>query len=253
MRSGIYHEGKIYETDGVNAIDTHDPANVVFLSPIGRPAAVRCFESFSPLPGEWDLSYFYINPAGIKGPDSTIELAPGVEELGLEIRIGAVLQDSGISLDPKESDGFILGYTFFLVFTDRSGSDTMDGSLLEAMPARWTEMRDTGALISPFVVTPEELAELRESQSRANFAWKYQLYINDKQIEMPGNMTFDQGMDELLALASRRSPVGAGEVITWPALPTADLATSSLERNLIPGDKIRVVIEGLGALTGRIG
>lgn len=247
-RSGIFHEGKVYETDGQNAIAIHDPANIRFLSPIGRPAALRCFESYEALPGEWGVSYFFLNPANLRGPNETFDLPPAVEELGIEVRVAAVLQDAGLNVEPAESDGFILGYTFVALFVDRAAE--REGA---PHPARWAELRDLGGFVAPFVVTPDELDDYRDQEARSRFTWKYKVSVNDEELPLGGTFGSDYGMDDLLILASRRAPVGAGEIIAWPALPLPELADTSLGRDLVPGDRFRVVVEGLGAITGQVG
>ncbi len=243
-RSGVFHEGKVYETDGVNALGAHDPAQVRFISPIGRPPVVRCFESYQAGPGEHALSYFYLNPTLLRGPEDTIEVPPTVEQLDIEVRAIGIVQESGLMIDPAEADGFILGYAFMVVLVDRELSGTST--------EHWTSSRDLGAWVSPFVVTPEELNDYLASESRSRFKWSYQVWVNDQPIEDKGQFESDYSFSDLLYLGSRRSMVSTGEALTWPVLPKLDIELSRHGQNLLPGDSIRVVIDGLGAVTGRL-
>lgn len=248
-RSGIYHEGKVYETDGQNAIGVHDPANVRFLCPIGRPPVVRCFESYQAGPGEHALSYFFMNPGLLQGPDGTIEIPPTVENLDLEVRVFGVSQDSGLMVDEKEADEFLLGYGFMVVLVDRE----LAGSSMEVSSEHWSAARDVGAFVSPFIVTPEELTVQLVRESKSKFAWNYEISVSGDSIADRGTFESDYAFSDLLFLGSRRSALSTGEVVAWPALPKPDMELSRIGRFLIPGDTLRIVVEGLGAVTGRIG
>lgn len=247
IRSGLFHEGKVYETDGQNAIAVHDPANVRFLSPVGRPSVVRCFESYQAGPGEHALSYFFMNPTVVAGPGATVEVPPSVENLDLEVRVFGVTQDSGMMIDEAESDGFLLGYGFMVVLVDRDlSAPGMGGEY-------WASSRDVGAFVSPFIVTPEELTLQLVRESKSKFEWTYEISVEGETIADKGQFGSDYAFSDLLYLASRRSAVSTGEVVTWPALPKPDIELSRLSRYLMPGDAIKVVVEGLGAVTARIG
>ncbi|MFM9873582.1 MAG: fumarylacetoacetate hydrolase family protein [Fimbriimonadaceae bacterium] len=247
-RTGVFHEGKIYETDGQSAAGIHEPANVQFLSPIGQPPAVRLFEQFEMASGEWIMSYFFMNPAQLKGTNDSLSMPPQVEELGFEIRVAGVLQDGDQMIEPKEAERYLLGYTFMLCFTDRSLQLESDSS-----PAMWTESHDIGALLSPFLITPDEMSAYLIRETKSGFQFVYSIYINEIPIIVERTFSFDVEFYDLLQRASLRSPLNTGEVVAWPSLPIPDLETTDLERNIEPGDKIRVVIEGLGAITSTVG
>lgn len=244
IRSGVYHEGTVYETDGVNAIGTHDPSQIRFVCPVGRPPVVRCFESYQAGPGEHALSYFYLNPGLLYGPEATIEIPPTVESLDLEIRVAGVVQESGMMIDAAEADGFILGYTFLAVLVDKD----LGGNSTE----HWSSSRDLGAWVSPFLVTPEELNDHLASESRSRFNWGYQVFVNDQPIEDKSTFESDYSFSDLLYLGSRRSMVSTGEVLTWPSLPKVDIELTKHGQNLMPGDSVRIVVDGLGAVSGRL-
>lgn len=247
-RTGVYHEGKIYETDGTSAAGIHDPANVVFLSPIGQPPAVRLFEESEVSPGEFILSYFFMNPAQLKGTNESLSMPPQVEQLGIELRIAGVLQDGDQMIDRNEAERYLLGYTFLLCFTDRSLQQEAGLS-----PGVWTESHDIGALLSPFLVTPEELSGYLVRETKSAFQFVYSLYVNNVPIVEEVAYAFDVEFYDLLQRASLRSPMGTGEVVAWPPLPLPDLESTPLGRQLEPGDKIRVVVENLGAVTSTVG
>jgi 2-keto-4-pentenoate hydratase/2-oxohepta-3-ene-1,7-dioic acid hydratase in catechol pathway len=247
-RTGVYHEGKIYETDGHTAEGIHDPANIVFLSPIGTPPAVRLFDSFENIAGESLLSYYFMNPNQLKGTNETLGFPPQVEQLGIEIRICGVLQDGDQMIEPAEAEKYLLGYALMLCFVDQSLQEEADHH-----PAIWTEAHDIGAILSPLLVTPEELSEYLVRETKSSFQWIYNLYINEEPILEDRVFAHDVSFYDLLQRASVRSAMSTGEVVAWPPLPLPDLTATSLGRPIEPGDKVRVVVQGLGAITSTIG
>ena len=224
VRSGIFHEGQVYETDGENALGVHDPANVRFLSPIGRPPVIRCFESYQAGPGEHALSYFFANPTILQSPEGTIELPPSVDQVDLEIRVFGVSQDNGLMIEGSEAEGFLLGYGFMVVLVDRE----LSGSSAEVSPEHWTSARDIGAYVSPFVVTPEELTEQLVPDSGSKYSWSYEINVGGEPIADKGKFESDYAFSDLLFLSSRRSAISTGEMVTWPALPKPDIELSRL-------------------------
>lgn len=220
----------------------------MFLSPIGQPPAVRLFEESEVSPSEFILSYFFMNPAQLKGTNESLSMPPQVEQLGIEIRIAGVLQDGDQLIEPKEAERYLLGYTFMLCFTDQSLQQEAGLS-----PAVWTESHDIGALLSPFLVTPEELSGYLVRERKSAFQFVYSVYVNNLPIVEEVAFAFDVEFYDLLQRASLRSPLATGEVVTWPPLPLPDLETSKLGRQLEAGDKIRVVVESMGAVTSTVG
>lgn len=246
-KTGVYHEGKVYETDGQSAAGIHEPANITFIAPIGTPPAVRFFEQFDS-EGGYFLSYFFMNPAQLKGTHDSLSMPPQVEELGIEIRIAGVLQDGDQLIEPQEAEKYILGYTFLLCFVDRTLQTEADGH-----PAIWTESHDIGALISPFIVTPEEMSAHLVRETKSSFNWVYSIFVNEVPIVKDRQYAFDTEFYDLIQRASLRSPLATGEVIAFPTLPIPDFTGTELGRELEPGDKVRVVVDGLGAITSTIG
>ncbi|ARU40848.1 hypothetical protein CCB80_06695 [Armatimonadetes bacterium Uphvl-Ar1] len=246
-RTGVYHEGKVYETDGQSAAGIHEPANITFIAPIGTPPAVRLFDQFD-ADGGYFLSYFFMNPAQLKGSNESLSMPPQVEELGIEIRIAGVLQDGDQLIEPQEAEKYILGYTVMLCFVDR----TLQAEA-ENHPAIWTESHDIGALLSPFIVTPEEMSAHLIRETKSGFNWVYSIFVNEKPIVEERQFAFDVEFYDLIQRASLRSPLATGEVIAFPSLPIPDFTATELGRELEPGDRVRVVVDGLGAVSSIIG
>ncbi|MCB0826422.1 MAG: fumarylacetoacetate hydrolase family protein [Armatimonadetes bacterium] len=240
-RSGIYHEGRYYETDGQNAIGVHEPNVVRLLSPIGQPPAYRAFDAIEGGPTEGTLFYHYLNPAGLQGTETEIVLPPAVLEADFEVRIGAVIQDKGLALDPREANGFILGYLITCVITDARRIDESIGA----------QPRDVGLLAGPFLVTPDDLGGHLTGESQSNFVWPYEISINGTTIQKASYQS-DYEMTNLLVQATETSSINVGEIVSWPPLPKPRLSETEIGRGMMPSDKVLIRIEGLGALTFRV-
>ncbi len=166
--------------------------------------------------------------------------------MGIEVRVGGVVKDSGALIEEREAESFILGYTFLVCLVDLSRPDRDD-------PHNWSKSRDLGMIAANFVVTPEEMADYLVRESRTQFQFGYSVFVNSEKIDGPTDYVFDRSFAELLSRASQGAGVTAGEFVAWPSLPFPNLEETNLGRGLMPGDQVRVVIEGISAAIGRIG
>jgi hypothetical protein len=129
-RAGIFHDGKIYETDGEKALGVHAPEAVELLTPIGHAASLRLFSS--------DGTFVYGN-AGAIGPPEFSVLFSETGSAGCDVFLGCVLGGSDRDCSLEEASALVLGYTVLVGFSDgRPGYGP-------------------GSVLGPFVVTPDEL------------------------------------------------------------------------------------------------
>lgn len=243
VRSGIFHEGNVYETDGTQALGIHDPQDVHLLAPLGSAPSLRLFDVYDATANEGRLGYIYANPNLITGPDTQIEVPGNVQEMGVEIRIAATVSALATHVASKEAPGLILGYTPLLILTDISRS---------ADVARLAQFRDVGMAAGPYMVTPDELGQHLAGGSQTNFQWGYTLQVNEHVV---AKSVFESDFDfsDLLSFASETCPVFPGDLIAWPPLPVPDLDTTELGRNLSSPDTISLTIDGIGTLQTRLG
>lgn len=227
-RSGIFHDGRIYETDGKQAIGVHDPSKVRFLAPIGTPPAVRFFDRGP----DGLLAYRYGNPAAFLDPRSEIDAPPGMTELDLEVRLGVVTGESGEQIDAEEAESFVLGVTIVLAFF---GPEFMASDPVRA--------RDLPSIVGPLLTTPDDLAEVT--------ALEVAVFVGEEE-RIRIQVASGYPAAEMLALASRNVPVRAGELLLAPPLPLPRLGVTPLGRCLLPRDEFRVVVDPLGGVGGLI-
>ncbi|MBS1707339.1 MAG: fumarylacetoacetate hydrolase family protein [Armatimonadetes bacterium] len=246
-RSGIFHDNRVYETDGDKAVGIHEPSAFHLLSPLGQATAVRVFETVADGAGERYLTYGYRHPGLVKGPISEIEMAPDVDGLDFDVHVAAVVSASGMSVEEQEAAGFLLGYTLVIAFNVPAvvEDDQMRGG--SGAPGR-----DAGMVMGPFIVTPEEISDYLVAGETDVYAWPFQVRVGEE-VVAGGIVEAWPGFSTLVAQSTLVGAVAAGEVLVWPALPKPSLDTSALGRLLLPSDRVTFMVEGLGTLVAKVG
>lgn len=238
LRSGIYYDNRVYETDGENAIGLHELGKVRLLAPLGRPPSWRSFDLVN-VSGEAQLTYRYRNPIALADPVSEIDAPSGSLDLEPELRLAIVVGDRGERIEPEEAAAFVLGATLLLGFV---AADVAEEEATMGLPD--TRSHDLPALIGPFVVTPDEVQSMGGT-------FKVELQVNGHtqcRIESP----LAAGFAEVLGAATRSLPVAPGDLIALPAFELPRLVTTQLGRALRPGDSVLATVEDLGALSAKI-
>lgn len=232
-RSGIFHENRLYETDGQNPIGVHDLGKVVLLPPVGRMASVRVFD-YDAL---GSLSYRYQNPSGCLGPMGELDAPAHIKALEFEARLGAIVKDLGESLDLEEAHEFILGYTLMIGFF---GVDIAEKDPLSALA------HDLPFGLGPFLSTPDQV----QFKPGEPIKLESTIKINGEPLFQG---TLEQpSFEELLVAASRGIPVVPSDLILGPALQRPSTRNSALNRPIRPGDSIQFIAAPFGALTLKV-
>lgn len=229
-RSGIFHDSRVYETQGMNAVGVHDLSRITFLPPIGMPHVLRAFDRYG---DAW--AYSYRNPSAIVGPMAEIDYPGLVRTLDVELRVGIVVKDRGEQIDREEAHEFVLGYTLALCFAGHELANP-DTPLLGGAPF------DHPIGVGPFLTTPDVF----DPSIEAAYVFKVngEPLFETKKLGDP--------FEELLVAASTTLPVSAGELLLGPAMERPSLKNSKLGRALRPGDSVQFGTESLGMLTLRI-
>lgn len=221
VRSGIFHEGRVYETDGQNAIGVHDLGRVDFLPPVSLPPTLRVFDR--------NGEFAYRNSAVFLGPLAELDVPAG--DVDFEVRVAAVLKDSGGRMTSEEATDFILGYVMFIgFFADdqlRSGAQTA--------------AFDVPFAIGPFLTTPDSVVVGEQ------FVTKLAVKINGE--VMHESEHSHSKFEEMIVRASRSNEVRAADLIAGPTLMKPPVLESKLGRYLRPGDTVQAGTESLGMLT----
>lgn len=242
-----------------------EPAGLRLRAPIPRPPAVRDFLAFeehlrnagkalgrTEVPPLWfeQPVFYFTNPAAIRGPDEDIAIAPGSTAFDYEVEVAAVIGRGGADLAPAEAEAHIAGYT---ILCDWSARDLqMRESTIGLGPVKG---KDTATSLGPVLVTPDEL----EPHRRGNgYALTMRGSVNGQHYGGGSWADIHWSFGQMLAYASRGTElrpgdvIGSGTVGTGCILELSGLHGSERYPWLQPGDTVRIEVEQLGVVTGRI-
>ena len=238
-RTGIFHDGQIYETDGERALGTHRPGDVQLLAPVAHAPSVRRFDAFAVRNGV--PRFEFGNPATIIGPEKEVRFPDDAAKMDFEIQIAAVIGTSESDLHPGEADDYILGFAILNSWNVRDADR-------QGTPKAW----DFGASLGPFLVTPEELADKITSKVGGNqYDLNMKALVNGEVVASANLSAMQYSFGELIAEASRGARVNEGDVIASGCAPGGSLL--QLEKEFLkPGDDVTIVVERLGTLMNRV-
>jgi 2-keto-4-pentenoate hydratase/2-oxohepta-3-ene-1,7-dioic acid hydratase in catechol pathway len=238
VRSGVFYDNRVYETDGENAIGLHELGKVRLLAPLGQPPSWRAFD-WVRAGGEDVLAYRYRNPVALTGPTAEVDAPAGSDDLGFELRLALVVGDRGERVEAEEAPGFVLGATLVLAFL---AGDMAEEDASMGLPD--TRSHDLPALIGPFLVTPDEVDSL-------GGVFRVEVSANGH-VQSRTEAGLPLSPVEAVVAASRSLPVVQGDLLALPPFGLPSLASTHLGRSLRPGDTVVAAVEGLGALCATI-
>ncbi|MGM7669876.1 fumarylacetoacetate hydrolase family protein [Microbacterium sp. A93] len=247
-------------------------SEVSLLAPL-VPAAVRDFAVFEehvegmsadengqPRVGEaWYESptFYFTNPHQIFGTGQQIT-PPATERLDFELEVavvvGGVAGRPGTDLDTHAAAEHIFGYT---IMNDWSARDIQAAEMRGHLgPAKG---KDFATSLGPWIVTADEMAGYLTAEGF--LAVRAEVYVNDALVgeDLVSNMAWT--FPELLVYASRASRVVPGDVLGSGTVGNGGCLGELWGKaggELVPpplqeGDTVRMVVEGLGELSGSVG
>jgi fumarylacetoacetate (FAA) hydrolase len=244
-RSGIYHDGKVYETDGERAIGIHEPGSLSLLTPLGTPPSLRLFQTYRRPSGEEGLTYRFANVTGLAGPNGEIEVVVGSRPLDFDAHVVGIVSERADMVEAHEAAEFVLGYALLIQLFD---ADLAEEERALEIPIGASH--DFGGALGPYLTTPDDLTEFTLGSDPTEFVWNYRIRVNDD--EVAAGTSEGAPFSSLLLAASAGHAVSAGEVLGWPALAKPPLIESPLGRELLPADRLEVAVDGLGTLVARV-
>lgn len=246
-------------------------ADVTLLAPL-IPASIRDFVAFeehvegvsasvagkSEVPPEWYQAptFYFTNPHTVLGPGEPVS-PPVTERLDFELElaavIGAVPASDGVNLTADAAASHIFGYT---IMNDWSARDLQSREMKVRLgPAKG---KDFGMSLGPWIVTADEFEPYLDSEGFLTV--RAEVYVNDELIgeDLVSNMGWPFG--ELVAYASRNSRVVPGDVLGSGTVGNGGClgelwgrAGELVPPPLLEGDEVRMVVEGIGELSARVG
>jgi 2-keto-4-pentenoate hydratase/2-oxohepta-3-ene-1,7-dioic acid hydratase in catechol pathway len=241
--------------------------DVRLLSPI-EPASVRDFSVFEQH-GEGAVKFFagldakvqdawyegpafyFSNPHATTGPGDVIEPPAVHSGLDLELEVAAIVGRRGRNVPVEEAGAYIAGYTIFNDWSER------DIAAREArLPFGFHKTKDFANTFGPWIVTPDELEPHRDCD---RFDLRMTASVNGNELGSDTLASMAWSFEELVHFAARGAWIAPGDVIgsgTCGSGCLFELWGRNQAKDpppLLPGDEVRLEVEGIGTLTNTIG
>lgn len=269
LARGLAATGELFEAVA-DAAGT--PLREVRLRAPLAPASVRDFVAFeehvegvsagvegkSHVADEWyeAPTFYFTNPHTILGP--TDEVSPPVTErldfeLEVAVVVGATDSADGANLTADAASRHIFGYT---IMNDWSARDLQAREMKVRLgPCKG---KDFGTTLGPWIVTADELAGFVDADGF--LAVRAEVYVNGSLVGEDLVSNAGWTFPEFVAYASRNSRVVPGDVLGSGTVGNGGCLGELWGRNqevtpppLRAGDEVRMVVEGIGEITGRVG
>lgn len=233
IRSGMVYGGKVYETDGAEAIGVHEAADIRPLCPIPVPPSVRVFRSDSEGEG-----FYYVNPGAVIGPSQIVELPDLGSRYVIRPYLAAAVAGTGYQLAIEEAEAMVLGLTLVNLIT------AID---IEAKESQVGRSHDFGIAMGPVITTPDDLDDVMV-MTKNGILYKLECSVKVNQVET-ATANFEEfpiSIVEAVRLASETCTLRPGDVFcVGPIFDDEACMVSS-------GDEFQFTMERLGALSTKI-
>ncbi len=234
------------------------------LPPI-QPTSVRDFMTFeqhllpivqrqgaASLPAVWyelPIGYFS-NAATVRGPHDPIDVPGGCHDLDFELEIGAIVGRTARSVRAEDAAEYLSG---FVILCDWSARDLQ----LHEMGGRLGPFKgkDFASSLGTLFVTPDELSDVRDGNG---YRLSMETAVNGAGYGTGSWAEASWSFEELLSYASWNGAVEAGALLgsgTCRGGCIAELAARHSPEEypwLVPGDRVRLTVERLGAVEATI-
>lgn len=226
-RSGIYHEGRFYETDGTNAVGVHETSDAQLLTPVRIPVLCRMTARSSET---W--SYSFADPAAMAATGEPLDAGTG--PVALELRVAAVCGGP-----EEEGRTAILGYVPIVTMVRPALQAQLESLGLPTGPAF-----SGGTWLGPFIVTQEGLSEAVQDSEGDRLRIDAVATLDDWEatFEDIAPIRFREVVEEC-EMAGRLRP---GELVGGP------VRTIQPPSGFVPGDRCPVDCGPLGVVVAAI-
>lgn len=253
IKSGFVHGGKVYETDGSNAIAVYDWADTRLLTPIGLAPSVRLFDTVTN-ESDWsgmsegrhaktDFTFAYLNPSTVIGPQTETMPVSVSENIGFKACLGIIVAASATLLTPDEAEDAIIGMTLVNIFF-AADIDRME-RVRGAPPGR---SHDLGIAIGPAITTLDECEEaaMHHAEGKA-YQFVISATVNDVEAGKWDTSELPFTPAEAVSFASESCAIRSGDLVC------ITLGEGTVNTGLETGDTVKLISDRLGTLANRIG
>jgi fumarylacetoacetate (FAA) hydrolase len=238
-----------------------DPVDLELGPPILRPTSLRDFYAFEghvrtawerrgqPVPEAWyRIPVFYFsNVSEIRGPNEPVWAPDRSVELDYELEVAALIDTPARDLPPERAEEAIGGYA---ILNDWSARDLQrEETTVRLGPAKG---KDFASSIGPWLVTPDELADIRAAKG---YALAMTATVNGAETSRGSWSDIHFSFGEMVARACADARLGPGDVLGSGTGGTGcllEVKDGTLGRYLEPGDEVLLSVERLGELRNPI-
>lgn len=230
----------------------HSLDEVKLLAPVPEPPAYRDFMTYEghanraianiarpdfELPEYWYEvpGYYFGNTGTFRGPGDAVRRPAGCEWLDFELELAAVIG----------ADQQLAGFT---ILNDWSARDTQAREA--ALGGLGSKAKDFATSLGPWLVTPDELP-----YENGKLQLGGRVELNGEVITETTTELQHFGFDQMLAHAALDSRLRPGDVLASGTLDygcIAEMGPPKEQRWLQPGDRVSLIVEGLGELQNTI-
>jgi fumarylacetoacetate (FAA) hydrolase len=203
-----------------------------------------------PVPEAWyRLPIFYFsNTSEMRGPGDPVWAPRDSNELDYELEICALIDTPVRDLPAARGEEAIGGY---MLLNDWSARDLQrDETTVRLGPAKG---KDFASTIGPWLVTPDELADVRQGKG---YGLTATATVNGQELSRGTWSDIAHSFGEMIARASADVRLVPGDLIGSGTVGTGCLLEireeSGFGRWLQPGDEVTLKVERLGELTSPI-
>jgi 2-keto-4-pentenoate hydratase/2-oxohepta-3-ene-1,7-dioic acid hydratase in catechol pathway len=238
VRYGLVEEDRVLLLEGdpfgryTVGPDRLNLKEVQLLAPC-RPSKIVCVgvnyrahadEMDKPLPSAPLI--FLKPPSAVLDPGGQIRYPKTVQRVDFEGELAVVIGKKASGIRPEEADRFIFGYTCFNDVTARE---------LQKLDGQWTRAKgfDTFAPVGPWVVTGLDPRKL-----------SVESYLNGERRQSGNTADLIFPVGNLVSFISQVMTLYPGDLIST--------GTPSGIGPMKPGDRVEVVIDGIGRLTNTV-
>ena len=257
-QQALLHAGE----DAIRSPDsTHALADVRLRPPIPNPPSIRDFASFRqhidvsmsnmgvPLRGDWFEApvFYFTSPNNLFGDGDVVRVHGDTLQMDYELEVCAVIGIGGMDIAPSDAPRHIAGYA---IFNDWSARD-LQAAEMRRLPIGPGKGKDASNSMGPFLVTPDEL---EDKISGTGFDLKMTASVNGSEYSVGNLSSLGWSFAEMIAFASRGSPLVPGDVIGSGTVGTGCILELSGSHGLgrfawlKEGDEVVLEVERLGRL-----
>jgi len=244
-RSGMVYSGKIYETDGANAVAVHEADAIRPLIPVPHAPSLRIFRGdLQPDSIVSDVielpRFFYGNPISLVGASQIITFPEATNALGYETFVAAILVGDAYQIEVELADDLILGFTILnmLVARDRERIEKLSGAIGSS--------HDLGGALGPVLTTPDELDDfVTDAEFGKRYALSAVIRVNGVERQRGNVESLPFTFAQAISSASQSCTLKAGDIIALGPIVDPEMDPMILD----PGDEVQLAVENLGAIS----